>query len=275
MASQTKRCPRALGEEPRASAGRRRMRCGTPMTWAARRPSPSRAPPRMRPPRLAALPSAAEGGLRDLQQGMAGLVEGVARTNLRAAQEMFRLGDPVPMIELQQRFAREYTDALVRNGAALAGAVPHRRRNAAPARAADRAARPSRRGRPAHPARGGVAGGPEPPASGAWDGTAGALRAPRPFPRREPRGAGSAGACPTAWRPGGPDVLAVDPAAARLHDPARHAAEHPLHPVLRDLGAEAREQLCQTEFVSIRLLRAVKRSFEHRRPVLLRLAAAR
>src|SRR5829696_882373 len=73
--------------------------------------------------RLMVLPNAAEGGLRDLQQGVTGLVEGVVRTNLRAAQELFRLANPAPVVELQQRFAREYTDTLVRNGATLVRAV--------------------------------------------------------------------------------------------------------------------------------------------------------
>src|SRR5918993_4255030 len=73
--------------------------------------------------RLFALPNAAEGGLRDIQQGMVGLVEGVVQTNLRAAQELFRLANPAPFVELQQRFAREYTDTLVRNGATLVRAV--------------------------------------------------------------------------------------------------------------------------------------------------------
>jgi len=72
---------------------------------------------------LMALPNAAEGGLRDLQQGVTGLVEGVVQTNLRAAQELFRLANPAPFVELQQRFAREYTDALVRNGATLVRAM--------------------------------------------------------------------------------------------------------------------------------------------------------
>ncbi|WP_043345725.1 phasin family protein [Belnapia moabensis] len=72
---------------------------------------------------LMALPNAAEGGLRDLQQGVAGLVEGVMQTNLRAAQELFRLANPAPLVELQQRFAREYTDALLRNSATLVRAV--------------------------------------------------------------------------------------------------------------------------------------------------------
>ncbi len=72
---------------------------------------------------LMALPNAAEGGLRDLQQGVTGLVEGVVQTNLRAAQELFRLANPAPFVELQQRFAREYTDTLLRNGATLVRAV--------------------------------------------------------------------------------------------------------------------------------------------------------
>jgi hypothetical protein len=73
--------------------------------------------------RLFALPNAAEGGLRDIQQGMVGLVEGVVQTNLRVAQELFRLSNPAPIVELQQRFAREYTDTLLRNSATLARAV--------------------------------------------------------------------------------------------------------------------------------------------------------
>ena len=73
--------------------------------------------------RLMALPNAAEGGLRDIQQGMVGLVEGVVQTNLRVAQELFRLANPAPIVELQQRFVREYTDTLVQNGATLARAM--------------------------------------------------------------------------------------------------------------------------------------------------------
>src|SRR5215211_2939769 len=72
---------------------------------------------------LMALPNAAEGGLRDLQQGVTGLVEGVVQTNLRAAQELFRLANPAPLVELQQRFAREYTDTMLRNGATLIRAM--------------------------------------------------------------------------------------------------------------------------------------------------------
>jgi hypothetical protein len=73
--------------------------------------------------RLMALPNAAEGGLRDLQQGVVGLVEGVVQTNLRVAQELFRLSNPAPIVELQQRFVREYTDTLVQNSATLVRAM--------------------------------------------------------------------------------------------------------------------------------------------------------
>ena len=73
--------------------------------------------------KLMALPNAAEGGLRDLQQSMAGLVEGVVRTNLRAAQEVFRMSNPAAVVELQQRFLREYMDALLQGSATLARAV--------------------------------------------------------------------------------------------------------------------------------------------------------
>jgi hypothetical protein len=73
--------------------------------------------------RLMSLPNAAEGGLRDFQQGVTGLFEGVVQTNLRAAQELFRLANPAPVVELQQRFAREYTDTLLQNSATLVRAV--------------------------------------------------------------------------------------------------------------------------------------------------------
>ena len=51
------------------------------------------------------------------------MFEGVVQTNLRAAQELFRLANPAPFVELQQRFAREYTDTLVQNGATLVRAM--------------------------------------------------------------------------------------------------------------------------------------------------------
>ncbi len=69
------------------------------------------------------LPNAAEGGLYDMRKGVAGLVEGVVQTNVRASQEMFRLSSPAAVIELQQRFAREYMDMLMQSTAAMVGAI--------------------------------------------------------------------------------------------------------------------------------------------------------
>ena len=69
------------------------------------------------------LPGAARGGLQDLQQGMTGLIEGIARTNLRAAQELFQLGNPSRYVELQYRFMHQYLDTLIENSVALVRAV--------------------------------------------------------------------------------------------------------------------------------------------------------
>ncbi len=72
---------------------------------------------------LMTLPNAAQGGLQDLQHSVTGLIEGVVRTNLRAAQEMFHLANPVAIIEMQQRFAHEYLDAFMQGTATLVRAT--------------------------------------------------------------------------------------------------------------------------------------------------------
>jgi hypothetical protein len=72
---------------------------------------------------LMVLPSAARGGLQDLQQGMTGLIEGIVQTNLQATQELFRLTNPGAYVELQQRFVRQYLDALIENSVNLVRAV--------------------------------------------------------------------------------------------------------------------------------------------------------
>ena len=72
---------------------------------------------------LAALPHAAEEGMRDVKQGITGLIEGVMQANLRVTQELFRLASPTAMIELQQRFVREYVDAVMQGTATLVRAV--------------------------------------------------------------------------------------------------------------------------------------------------------
>lgn len=67
-------------------------------------------------------------GLQDMQASMTGLIEGVVRTNLRLAQEIFMVQSPRAFLELQQRFMQEYfqafqqgTEALIR---AAKGASP-------------------------------------------------------------------------------------------------------------------------------------------------------
>jgi hypothetical protein len=72
---------------------------------------------------LMVVPGAARGGLQDLQQGMTGLIEGITRTNLRAAQELFQLANPGAYVELQYRFVRQYLDTLIENSVTLVRAV--------------------------------------------------------------------------------------------------------------------------------------------------------
>lgn len=62
---------------------------------------------------------AGSAGLQDMQACMTSLVEGVVRTNLRLAQEMFLVESPRAFLELQQRFMREYFDAFQQGAAAL------------------------------------------------------------------------------------------------------------------------------------------------------------
>lgn len=72
---------------------------------------------------LLTLPSVADRGLQDLNQGVTQLVEGVVQTNLRATQELFQLANPAPFVELQQRFVREYISAMLEGSAAIVRAV--------------------------------------------------------------------------------------------------------------------------------------------------------
>ena len=60
-----------------------------------------------------------QGGLADLQASMSGLLEGVIRTNLRLAQEIFMAQTPRAFAELQQRFLLEYFNAFQQGAAAL------------------------------------------------------------------------------------------------------------------------------------------------------------
>jgi hypothetical protein len=72
---------------------------------------------------LSTLPHAAEGGMHDVRQGITGLIEGVMQTNLRATQELIRLTNPSAMVELQQRYVRNYMDAVMQGTVTLVRAV--------------------------------------------------------------------------------------------------------------------------------------------------------
>jgi hypothetical protein len=61
---------------------------------------------------FATVPYSAEGGLKELQRGVAGLVEGVMQTNLKLMREMLQPKSPGAYLELQQQFAREYLESL-------------------------------------------------------------------------------------------------------------------------------------------------------------------
>jgi hypothetical protein len=58
-------------------------------------------------------------GLHDAEGFMGDLVQGVIRTNLRLAQEMFQVRSPQAFIELQMRFMQEYFEAFQQGAAAM------------------------------------------------------------------------------------------------------------------------------------------------------------
>jgi hypothetical protein len=72
-----------------------------------------------KPDSLLRFAGCAHGGPENLQGFLAGLVEGVVRTNLRLAQELLLVESPGAFIELQQRFMREYFDAFQHGADAL------------------------------------------------------------------------------------------------------------------------------------------------------------
>jgi CBS domain-containing protein len=72
---------------------------------------------------LMALPDVVGGKLRDLQEGVAGLFEGLIRTNLNAAHEHSRFADVGALVRLQQRAVHNYMDALIQGSAMLTRSV--------------------------------------------------------------------------------------------------------------------------------------------------------
>lgn len=82
---------------------------------------------------LFALPNIANGGMQEAGESVSGLVEGVLRANMRMAQELFRMTNPVSAIDLQRRFGAECLDTMLHSSALLLRAAR---------RAADDALRP-------------------------------------------------------------------------------------------------------------------------------------
>ncbi len=62
---------------------------------------------------LITMPSVTGDGLQDIQRSMTGLIEGVVRTNLQAAQDIRQLANSSAFVALQQRFVRGYLEALM------------------------------------------------------------------------------------------------------------------------------------------------------------------
>jgi CBS domain-containing protein len=72
---------------------------------------------------LSVLPNVVGRNLRDLQQGLVSLFEGLIRTNLDAAREQLRLADGSGFVRLQQQAAHNYMNALIEGSAILTRSV--------------------------------------------------------------------------------------------------------------------------------------------------------
>jgi CBS domain-containing protein len=57
------------------------------------------------------------GGMREMQHAMTGMLNRIVQVNLQASQEVFRAANPGAIIELQQRFARQYLNGLIEGSA--------------------------------------------------------------------------------------------------------------------------------------------------------------
>jgi CBS domain-containing protein len=68
---------------------------------------------------LSQLPKLGSGSLQDLSVSLGNMVERVIQTNLHTTQELFRSAGPMAMAELQQRFIRDYLDALLQGSTAV------------------------------------------------------------------------------------------------------------------------------------------------------------
>jgi len=68
---------------------------------------------------LMQLPKLGSGSFQDLSVTLGNTVERVVQTNLHTMQELFRSAGPMAMAELQQRFIRDYLDALLQGSTAI------------------------------------------------------------------------------------------------------------------------------------------------------------
>src|SRR3954454_2133322 len=78
------------------------------------------------------LPTADNKPLESAQQSIAALIEGVVQTNLRAVQEMLDVTIPSGLVELQQRFVRDYMEALINGTFTLVQAIQETAERAPP-----------------------------------------------------------------------------------------------------------------------------------------------
>lgn len=72
-----------------------------------------------------ALPTAAGGGLLEMQQAMTGFIGNVVQANLRFAQGLLQTADPGTFIDLQRRCMREHANAFTESGFSIVHATCH------------------------------------------------------------------------------------------------------------------------------------------------------
>ncbi|MFL5285044.1 MAG: CBS domain-containing protein [Rhodopila sp.] len=64
-------------------------------------------------------PQGAGENLRELQDGVASLVNGVVQSNVRVTQQLLQMANPGAVFDLQRRFIRDYMDALLHGSSAI------------------------------------------------------------------------------------------------------------------------------------------------------------
>ncbi|GGG16841.1 hypothetical protein GCM10010964_01420 [Caldovatus sediminis] len=73
--------------------------------------------------RMMVLPQLANGAMREAQQAIGSLVDGVAEANLRIAREIMRLADPSAAFDVQRRLVHEYVEAMMQGSARMVHAA--------------------------------------------------------------------------------------------------------------------------------------------------------